>query len=261
MPRLDVVLAERGLAESRTRAQALIMAGRVTVGGVVVTKAGTGVAADAEVAVSQPPRFVSRGGDKLSTALEAFGVDPAGRACLDVGASTGGFSDRLLQGGARAVIALDVGRGQLHERIRRDERVTVVESFNVRRLTPADLPYAPDLCVIDVSFISLGLVLPPVLHSLARPYQVLALVKPQFEAGRAETPKGVVRDPQVQLDVLRRVAAGLPPLGAVPLGACPSGYPGPAGNREFFLYAVSADHPDAASAPADLDATLVHAVA
>jgi 23S rRNA (cytidine1920-2'-O)/16S rRNA (cytidine1409-2'-O)-methyltransferase len=260
VPRLDVVVTERGLAESRSRAQALIMAGRVSVAGVVVTKAGTAVAADAAIEVAEPPRFVSRGGDKLAVALEAFGVDPAGHACLDVGASTGGFTDCLLQGGARAVVALDVGRGQLHERIRSDPRVTAIDSFNVRSLTADDLPFACDLCVIDVSFISLGLVLPPVLHSLARPYRAIALVKPQFEAGRSESRRGVVRDPQVHLDVVRRAAAALQALDAVPLGACSSGHPGPAGNREFFLHAVSDDHPDAATRPADLDAVLASAV-
>jgi 23S rRNA (cytidine1920-2'-O)/16S rRNA (cytidine1409-2'-O)-methyltransferase len=261
VPRLDVVLAERGLADSRSRAQALIMAGRVSVDGRIVTKAGTSVAEGAELAVAQPPRFVSRGGDKLAVALEAFGVDPAGRLCLDVGASTGGFSDALLQGGAAAVIALDVGRGQLHERLRADPRVTPIDSFNVRTLTPADLPFAPDLAVIDVSFISLGLVLGPVLRSLARPSEAIALVKPQFEAGRSESKRGVVRDPSVHLEVLSRVAGLVPPLGAVTLGAVSSGHPGPAGNREFLLHVVSSDHPLAKTAPADLDAVLSRAVA
>jgi 23S rRNA (cytidine1920-2'-O)/16S rRNA (cytidine1409-2'-O)-methyltransferase len=261
MPRLDVLLAERGLAESRSRAQALVMAGRVTVDGVVVTKAGTAVGADAALAVSEPARFVSRGGDKLQTAIDAFGVDVAGRRCLDVGASTGGFTDALLQAGAAAVTALDVGRRQLHERVRGDERVTVLEGLNVRFLRCDELPYAADLAVIDVSFISLGLVLGPVLTCLARPFQVLALVKPQFEAGRHEARRGVVRDPEVHADVLRRVASGVPELGAVVLGACSSGHPGPAGNREFFLHLVSTDHPAAASAPEDTDALLARAAA
>jgi 23S rRNA (cytidine1920-2'-O)/16S rRNA (cytidine1409-2'-O)-methyltransferase len=261
MPRLDVLLAERGLAETRSRAQALIMAGRVTVDGAVVTKAGTAVGADAALEVSQPPRFVSRGGDKLQTALEVFAVDVAGKRCLDVGASTGGFTDALLQAGAAAVIALDVGRGQLHERVRDDPRVTVMEQVNVRFVECDALPFVPEIAVIDVSFISLGLVLPRVLTCLARPFQVLALVKPQFEAGRHESRRGVVRDPEVHADVLRRVASQAEELGAVVLGACSSGHPGPAGNREFFLHLVSRDHPDASSTPDDLDAVLVHVAA
>jgi 23S rRNA (cytidine1920-2'-O)/16S rRNA (cytidine1409-2'-O)-methyltransferase len=261
MPRLDVLLAERGLAESRSRAQALIMAGRVTVDGAVVTKAGTPVGDAAALEVSQPARFVSRGGDKLQTALDVFGVHVAGRRCLDVGASTGGFSDALLQAGAAAVIALDVGRGQLHERVRDDPRVTVQEQVNVRYLECGSLPFEPEIAVIDVSFISLGLVLGPVLTCLARPFQVLALVKPQFEAGRHESRRGVVRDPAVHADVLRRVASQAMELGAVVLGACSSGHPGPAGNREFFLHLVSRDHPDATTAPDDLDAVLVHLAA
>jgi 23S rRNA (cytidine1920-2'-O)/16S rRNA (cytidine1409-2'-O)-methyltransferase len=261
MPRLDVLLAERGLVESRSRAQALIMAGRVSVDGAVVTKAGTPVDDDAEVAVEQPPRFVSRGGDKLQTALDTFGVDASGRRCLDVGASTGGFTDVLLQAGAEAVIALDVGRGQLHERVARDPRVTVLEQVNARYLDCGALPFAPEIAVIDVSFISLGLVLGPVLTCLARPFQVLALVKPQFEAGRHESRRGVVRDPAVHADVLRRVASQAEELGAVVLGACSSGHPGPAGNREFFLHLVSSDHPDATTAPRDLDVVLVHVAA
>jgi 23S rRNA (cytidine1920-2'-O)/16S rRNA (cytidine1409-2'-O)-methyltransferase len=261
MPRLDVLLAERGLAESRSQAQALIMAGRVSVDGAVVTKAGTAVGDDAEVAVEQPPRFVSRGGDKLQTALEAFGVDPAGCRCLDVGASTGGFTDVLLQAGAGAVIALDVGRGQLHERVARDPRVTVLEQVNARYLDCSALPFAPEIAVIDVSFISLGLVLGPVLTCLARPFQVLALVKPQFEAGRHESRRGVVRDPVVHAEVLRRVASQAEELGTAVLGACSSGHPGPAGNREFFLHLVSADHPAATTAPRDLDDVLDHVAA
>jgi 23S rRNA (cytidine1920-2'-O)/16S rRNA (cytidine1409-2'-O)-methyltransferase len=261
MPRLDVLLAERGLAESRSRAQALIMAGRVTVDGAVVTKAGTAVGDDAALEVSQPPRFVSRGGDKLQTALDVFGVDVAGKRCLDVGASTGGFTDALLQAGAAAVIALDVGRGQLHQRVRDDPRVTVMEQVNVRFLDCGSLPFVPEIAVIDVSFISLGLVLEPVLTCLARPFQVLALVKPQFEAGRHESRRGVVRDPEVHAGVLRRVASRAVELGAVVLGACSSGHPGPAGNREFFLHLVSRDHPDASSTPDDLDAVLLHVAA
>jgi 23S rRNA (cytidine1920-2'-O)/16S rRNA (cytidine1409-2'-O)-methyltransferase len=250
--RLDQLLCERGLAETRSRAQALVMAGRVRVDGRVVTKAGTAIGESAELDVDHGPEFVSRGGDKLATALAAFGIDVAGLVCLDVGASTGGFTDCLLQRGAAHVTALDVGRGQMHDKLRRDDRVTVIEGFNARLLAPGDLPGpAATLAVVDVSFISLSLVLPPLMAVLAHPFRILPLVKPQFEAGRAETKRGVVRDPAVHTAVLERVAAAATGAGAVVLGACESGHPGPAGNREFFLHIVSSDHPDAVGAPAD----------
>jgi 23S rRNA (cytidine1920-2'-O)/16S rRNA (cytidine1409-2'-O)-methyltransferase len=251
MPRLDVLLCERGLSDSRSRAQALIMAGAVRVDGHVVTKAGTAVGDGALLEVAEPPRYVSRGGDKLATALDAFGVDPAGLRCLDVGASTGGFSDCLLQRGAAAVVALDVGRGQLHERIARDPRVVRLDRVNARELDPARLPYAPALCVADVSFISLELVLPPIAACLARPGCAIVLVKPQFEAGREHARRGVVRDPAVRLETLRAVAAAAGRSGLVTAGACDSGHPGPAGNRELFLLLVTPDHPAAVTAPAD----------
>ena len=237
------------------------MAGRVTVDGAPATKAGMPVGPDAQVDVSQPPRFVSRGGEKLESALAAFDVHVAGQRCLDVGASTGGFTDCLLQAGAAAVIALDVGRAQLHERIRGDGRVTVIEGVNARALDPASLPYAASLCVIDVSFISLGLVLPSAVLCLHHPATVLPLVKPQFEAGRQEARRGVVRDPDVHLSVLRRIAAIAEATGLCVLDAAPSALPGPAGNREFFLHLVTPDHPHASRAPADHDQLLVHAAA
>ena len=189
--RLDVLLVERGLAESRAQAQALVMAGLVP----GHAKAGQQVDEAAELVVERPPRFVSRGGDKLAHALDELGVDPAGRDALDVGASTGGFTDVLLQRGAARVIALDVGRGQLHERLRNDPRVTVLERTNARELT--ELPFAPELVTCDVSFISVRLALPPAL-GLAKPgWEALVLVKPQFEAGREEVGRGgVVRDPR-----------------------------------------------------------------
>ena len=261
MVRLDVLLAERGLVESRSRAQALVLAGRVRVDDRVVTKAGSNVGADARLDVDHGPPFVSRGGAKLAAALAAFAVDPAGQRCLDVGASTGGFTDCLLQQGAVAVCAVDVGRGQLHERLRQDERVVILDGVNARALTPAMLPFAPTLAVIDVSFISLSLVLPAVLACLEAPWRCLPLVKPQFEAGRGQAPGGVVRDPAVQLGALERVASAVAELGAVTLDACSSGLAGPAGNREFFLHIVSRDHPDAAKPPRDLDARLARAVA
>jgi 23S rRNA (cytidine1920-2'-O)/16S rRNA (cytidine1409-2'-O)-methyltransferase len=259
VPRLDLVLAERGLAPSRSSAQALIMAGRVRVGGELVTKAGTAVAADADVAVIEGARFVSRGGEKLAHALDAFDLSVQGARALDVGASTGGFTDCLLQAGAAEVVAIDVGRGQLHERVRTDPRVHVIEGFNVRGLEPTDLPFAPDLAVVDVSFISLALVLGPVLAALEPPFAVLPLVKPQFEAGRGRAPGGVVRDTTVRLDVLRQVAAHARELGALVVGATDSGHPGPAGNRELFLLLVSPDHARAADAPADVEEALVRA--
>ena len=250
--RLDQLLCERGLVDTRSRAQALVMAGRVRVDGRLVTKAGTAIPAEAALEVDTGPAYVSRGGDKLATALAAFAIDVTGLVCLDVGASTGGFTDCLLQAGAAHVTALDVGRGQLHERIRRDERVTLLEGINARLLAPGDLP-GPQatLAVIDVSFISLALVLPPLAGVLAHPYRLLPLVKPQFEAGRGETKRGVVRDPAVHAAVLERVAESAREAGGVVLGACESGHPGPAGNREFFLHIVSSDHPEAAGAPAD----------
>ena len=260
--RLDQLLCERGLVETRSRAQALVRAGRVRVDGRLVTKAGTPIAADAELEVARGPAYVSRGGDKLATALEAFAIDVSGLVCLDVGASTGGFTDCLLQRGAAHVTALDVGRGQLHERLRTDDRVTLLEGVNARLLAPGDLPGAPaTLAVVDVSFISLSLVLPPLVGALAHPYRVLPLVKPQFEAGRSEVRRGVVRDPAIHTAVLERVAEVAREAGGVVLGACESGHPGPAGNREFFLHIVSSDHPEAVEAPGDLLPLLRDAVA
>jgi 23S rRNA (cytidine1920-2'-O)/16S rRNA (cytidine1409-2'-O)-methyltransferase len=250
--RLDQLLCERGLVETRSRAQALVMAGRVRVDGRVVTKAGTPVAPEAELDVEHGPAYVSRGGDKLATALAAFAIDVSGLSCLDVGASTGGFTDCLLQAGAARVTALDVGRGQLHQRLLSDDRVTLLEGVNARLLGPGDLPGpAATLAVVDVSFISLSLVLPPLAAVLAHPYRVLPLVKPQFEAGRDEVRRGVVRDPAIHAAVLASIAGVVRSTGGVVLGACESGHPGPAGNREFFLHVVSEDHPEAAMAPGD----------
>jgi len=228
--RLDVLLVERGLAESRTQAQALVLAGLVP----GFEKPGTQVEETAEVTVEEPPRFVSRGGEKLAHALEAFEVDVAGLDCLDVGASTGGFTDCLLQNGGARVIALDVGHGQLHPRIREDPRVTVLERTNVRRVE--ELPFAPQLITCDVSFISVRTALPPALALAAPDWQALVLVKPQFEAGRAEAPKGVVRDPIVHRRVLREVAEAALGWGGETVGVVDSGLPGPKGNREFFLH-------------------------
>ena len=228
--RLDVLLVERGLAESRAQAQALVLAGLVP----GHSKAGEQVDEAVELEIERGPRFVSRGGEKLAHAVEVFGVDPAGRDCLDVGASTGGFTDVLLQLGAARVIALDVGYGQLHPRLRSDPRVTVLERTNARLLT--ELPFAPQLVVCDVSFISVTKALPPVLALAAPGWEALVLVKPQFEAGRAQAVKGVVRDPDVQREVLGRVVDAAPSWTAITLGVVDSGLPGPKGNREFFLH-------------------------
>ena len=236
--RLDVLLVERGLAESRAQAQALVLAGRVP----GYEKAGQQVDESAELTVSRPPRFVSRGGEKLAHALEAFGVDPAGRDALDVGASTGGFTDVLLQRGVARVIALDVGYGQLHPRIREDPRVTVLERANVRELS--ELPFAPDLVVCDVSFVSVRKALPPALELAALGWEAVVLVKPQFEAARSEAKRGVVRDREVWRRVLREVAEQAAGWGAQTLGVVDSGLPGPKGNREFFLHLVQRERPE-----------------
>jgi 23S rRNA (cytidine1920-2'-O)/16S rRNA (cytidine1409-2'-O)-methyltransferase len=250
--RLDVLLVERGLAESRSQAQALVMAGRVP----GFEKAGQQVDDAVELELTQPARFVSRGGQKLDHALDVFVVDPTGRRALDVGSSTGGFTDVLLQRGAEHVIALDVGRAQLHERLREDPRVTVMESINARHLT--ELPYAPELITCDVSFISLRQVLPPVLGLAAPGWEGVVLVKPQFEAGRSEVKGGVVRSPEVHATVLRGLAEAALEWEAATIGVTDSGLPGPKGNREFFLHLVHRESPEL---PSELDDWIADAVA
>ena len=252
--RLDVLLVERGLAESRTQAQALVMAGLVP----GYDKPGQQVAEEAELTVKQAPAYVSRGGEKLANALDALGVDPAGLDAIDVGASTGGFTDVLLKRGAARVIAVDVGYGQLHPRLRDDPRVTVMERTNARSLV--ELPFAPQVVVCDVSFISVKTALPPALALAAPGWQALVLVKPQFEAGRADVAKGsgVVRDPVVRARVLREVAYAALGWKARVAGVVDSGLPGPKGNREFFLYLTQADDP---KLPDDLDEQIDRAVA
>ena len=242
--RLDVLLVERGLAESRAQAQALVMAGLVP----GHSKPGEQVDDAAPLEVDRPPPYVSRAGQKLAHGLDAFGVDPGGLGCLDLGASTGGFTDVLLQRGAARVIALDVGHGQLHSRVRDDPRVVVLERVNARSLI--ELPFAPQLVTCDVSFISVRLALPPALV-LAKPgWQALVLVKPQFEARRAEVPKGVVRDADVRRRVVREIAAASLGWRARVAGVVDSGLPGPKGNRELFLYLIHDEQPQL---PADLD--------
>jgi 23S rRNA (cytidine1920-2'-O)/16S rRNA (cytidine1409-2'-O)-methyltransferase len=242
--RLDTLLAERGLFPSRSRAAASVMAGEVRLGGHGgdrAQKPGQLVDPGIAVVVDEAPRFVSRGGVKLANALAAFGLDVAGRRCLDVGASTGGFTDCLLQAGAAHVMALDVAYGELDWRLRNDERVTVIERHNARHLVGDDLPYAPDLVVVDVSFISLTKVLPAVLACCAPEHDVLAMVKPQFEVGRARIGKGgVVREAADRRDALVLVAGAARALGASVHGFASSGLPGPKGNRETFVWLAEA---------------------
>ncbi|HET9213211.1 MAG TPA: TlyA family RNA methyltransferase [Gaiellaceae bacterium] len=231
--RLDVLLVERGLAETRSQAQALVLAGRVK----GFAKAGDQVEEDAELVLDQGPRYVSRGGEKLAHALTELEIDVAGEDCLDVGASTGGFTDCLLQAGAARVCALDVGYGQLHPRLRADPRVTVLERVNVRDLECDDLPFRPAFVTCDVSFIGLAKALPPALACAAPGWRAVVLVKPQFEAGPEEVGKGgVVRDPEVRRRVLDDVAALAPAWGARVLGVVESPLRGPKGNVEFLLH-------------------------
>ena len=233
--RLDVALTERGIAPSREKARAFILAGAVSVDGQTETRAGAMVAAGAALALSQPARFVSRGGEKLDHALTAFGIDVAGRVAMDVGASTGGFTDCLLQRGAVRVYAIDVGYGQLDQRLRADERVVVMERTHMRDL--ASLPEQPDLATADVSFISLTKVLPAVVALLRPGADIIALVKPQFEAERDEASRrGVVSDPLVHASVIGRVAWWCVNNGLRIRGLTASPLRGPAGNKEFFLW-------------------------
>jgi 23S rRNA (cytidine1920-2'-O)/16S rRNA (cytidine1409-2'-O)-methyltransferase len=238
--RLDQLLVDRGLAETRTRAQALVLGGRVKVGHGDAArrdrKPGDLVDPAIPLVVDEPDPFVSRGGHKLAAALDAFSIDPAGLVCLDAGASTGGFTDVLLQRGARRVYAVDVGRGQLADVLRRDPRVVSLERTNARTLGPGSLAETVELAVVDVSFISLGLVLGPIAGCFGKAGgSIVALVKPQFEAGRGVVVKGVVRDPAVHLDVLRRVVEQARGLGLGAVDAVASPLLGPDGNREFLL--------------------------
>jgi 23S rRNA (cytidine1920-2'-O)/16S rRNA (cytidine1409-2'-O)-methyltransferase len=236
--RLDLLLVERGFAESREKAQALVLAGLVEVDGRREVKSGDRVdpSCRLEVLRAEHP-FVGRGGVKLAGALDCFGIDPRDRVALDVGASTGGFTDCLLQRGARRVYALDVGRGQIHERLRRDARVVVMERINARSLSKGQIPEAVSLATLDVSFISLRLILGPVATALQQEADLVALVKPQFEVGRREVDKGgIVRD----LELHRRVIAEILSAGVAaalhPRGVCRSPLPGAEGNQEYFLH-------------------------
>jgi 23S rRNA (cytidine1920-2'-O)/16S rRNA (cytidine1409-2'-O)-methyltransferase len=236
--RLDELLVARGLASNRSVARGLIMAGSVSVCGKVVDKAGTPMTTDVQISIKQRPRFVSRGGEKLAHAIDVFGVDVSGAQALDVGASTGGFVDCLLQNGAQRAIALDVGRAQLDSRLRSDARVVVMEKVNARYLTKDLLPFEPDFLTMDVSFISIAKVLPAVVDCMANSFRGLILVKPQFEAGRESVGKGgVIRDANVHRAVLlERGRFVIEQLDAELYGMCRSGLRGTDGNEEFFLY-------------------------
>jgi 23S rRNA (cytidine1920-2'-O)/16S rRNA (cytidine1409-2'-O)-methyltransferase len=254
--RLDSLLAERGLFDSRTRAAAAVLAGDVLLlpGRRRAEKPGQMVAEDVELEVAAPPPYVSRGGIKLANALDTLGIDVAGRRALDVGASTGGFTDCLLQRGAEHVVAVDVAYGELHWTLREDERVTVLERVNARALEPGQLPYAPDLVVADVSFISLTKVLPAVLGCLAERFDGLVMVKPQFEVGRDRLGKGgVVTDPALRRAAILEVAGAAQAAGASVLGLASSGLPGPKGNRETFAWLAEAGR-EGALADAALEA-------
>jgi 23S rRNA (cytidine1920-2'-O)/16S rRNA (cytidine1409-2'-O)-methyltransferase len=254
--RLDSLLAERGLFPSRSRAAAAVIAGEVHLGPGRrrAEKPGQLVAADVELDVAAPPRYVSRGGVKLANALDALQVEVTGRRALDVGASTGGFTDCLLQRRAAHVIALDVAYGELAWALREDPRVTVIERANARALEPGKLPYHPDLIVADVSFISLAKILPALLACAAERFDALLMVKPQFEVGRGRIGKGgVVRDPVLRREAILGVAAAAREQGAAVLGFAASGLPGPAGNRETFVHV--ADH-GRGPALRDLDAAV-----
>jgi 23S rRNA (cytidine1920-2'-O)/16S rRNA (cytidine1409-2'-O)-methyltransferase len=251
--RLDALLAERGNFPSRTAAAAAVRAGEVQLGadGPYALKPSQLVDPKVDLVVEQGRRYVSRGGLKLQNALDALEVDVAGRDCLDIGASTGGFTDCLLQRRAARVIAVDVGHGELDWGLRNDDRVTVLEGFNARELTGDDLPFAPSLVTIDVSFISLTKVLPAVVGVLAPGGETLAMVKPQFELGRGRVAKGVVRDPGDRREALRGVAAAAATLGLAVRGFASSGLPGPKGNRETFVWCTKGGEP-----LADVDAAI-----
>jgi 23S rRNA (cytidine1920-2'-O)/16S rRNA (cytidine1409-2'-O)-methyltransferase len=233
--RADVLLVERGLFESRARALAAIAAGLVTADGVRLKKASDEIADDAQLRATSEHPWVSRGGVKLAAALDHFGLDPAGRVCLDVGASTGGFTEVLLARGATRVYAVDVGREQLHPRLREDHRVVLLESRDIRALDPAALASPPDFATIDVSFISLKLALPALDRLMRRPAHLIALIKPQFEAGREHAKKGIVRDPAVHVAVCEEVATFAISLGWTVTGVVASPIEGGEGNKEFLM--------------------------
>ena len=234
--RLDKILTERGLAESRARALSLIMAGQVRVNDLVVTKAGTPVNTDATIVVKRGCPYVSRAGYKLEAAVDAFEIDLKGKVAIDVGASTGGFTDLMLQRGAARVYAVDVGHSQLHYRLRNDPRVICLEEVNARTIDPSLIPEPCDIAVFDVSFISLRLVIPPVLNILKRPSEIVALIKPQFEAGKGMTKKGIIKDETTIISVVENIKEFLYSIGLIALGMIPSPVKGAKGNQEYLIY-------------------------
>jgi 23S rRNA (cytidine1920-2'-O)/16S rRNA (cytidine1409-2'-O)-methyltransferase len=236
--RIDAVLADRGFFPSRSAAAGAVRAGEVRIGldGPVALRPSQLIEPEADLIIDEGPRYVSRGGTKLENALDALGIDVAGRACLDVGASTGGFTDCLLQRGATRVAAVDVAYGQLDVRLRQDPRVHVIERLNARAIEPADLPFEPSLATIDVSFISLTKVLPAVARCLEAGGEILAMVKPQFELGKERVGRGVVRDAADRREAILKVAVAAHELGLPVRGFASSGLPGPKGNRESFVW-------------------------
>jgi 23S rRNA (cytidine1920-2'-O)/16S rRNA (cytidine1409-2'-O)-methyltransferase len=235
--RIDRLLVARGLFESRARAQAAVVAGRVTADAVVVKRPSQEVSSDAVLRAEPAHPWVSRGGLKLAAALDHFRFDPADRVCLDVGASTGGFAEVLLSRGARRVYAVDVGRDQLHPSLRAHPRLLTIEGTDIRALDPAQLAERPDFVTFDVSFVSLKIVLPAALRLVRTPAQLLALIKPQFEAGPGRSKKGIVRDPAVHAAVCDDIAAFVASAGWQVVGILPSPIPGGDGNREFIIAA------------------------
>ena len=258
--RLDTLLVDRGLFESRSRARAAILAGEIRIDGRLADKPGAQVPSEAAIVVAARPRFVSRGGDKLDHALTTLDIDVTGEDVCDLGSSTGGFVDCLLRGGARRVVAVDVGYGLLDWTLRNDPRVDVLERTNARYLSADCLPFAPSFVTADLSFISLTVVLGAVLECARPGFRGLVLVKPQFEAGRERVGKGgVVRDPVVHRDVLIKVAGWLDQRGTAVVGMCDSGHPGPKGNVEYFIAFEDAREPLAATR-VDIDETVRRAV-
>jgi len=236
--RLDRLLVDRGIAATREKARALIMSGSVLVGDERISKAGTRIPQDARIRIKGGTNpYVSRGGLKLEGALRSFGIDVKGAVALDIGASTGGFTDCLLQGGAQKVYAIDVGYGQIDWKLRTDQRVVIFEKTNIRYFSGEGIEDEIDLAVVDVSFISLKLVLPVAFRITGKDAVILALIKPQFEAGRDEVGRGVIRDPRVHKKVVDEIVAFSTTLGLEVVDTCESPITGPAGNREFFLYA------------------------
>lgn len=235
--RLDRLLMERGLAETRSKALGLVLSGSVMVNGKVITKAGTEVLDDAEILFKKDIPYVSRAGFKLEAALEAFHVDIQGKVAIDIGASTGGFTDTMLQKGAKRVYAVDVGHGQLHYKLRKDSRVVNIEGVNARTLDSSFIPEPCDIATFDVSFISLKLVVPPVLKVLKRQGEIIALVKPQFEAGRAQVKKGIVRNENIIAGVLNAIETSFCSMGLSVTGCIPSPIKGAKGNQEYLMHA------------------------